>query len=139
MSHDVQKIKLMNNFLRTDPNLQKLPQLMKTKLKNLILKIFMKFPSFSRFRLKNQIFLNQSLNLFSRRYFSNILSNIDQRSIQFEFVINQFRKYKLNLRVKLSNFQTFHISLFELPNNISIVRNHSLQKSTNNQKDTHSR
>ena len=139
MSHDVQQIKLMNNFFRTDPNFQKLPQLMKTKLKNLILKTLMEFSRLSRFRLKNQIFLNQSLNLLPRRYFSNILSNIDQRPIQFEFVVNQLRKYKLNLRVKFPNFQTFHISLLELPHNISIVRNHRLQKSTDNQKDTHSR
>ena len=128
MSHDVQQIKLVDNFFRTDPSLQKLPQLMKTQLKVLILKSLMELPRLPRFRLQHQIFLNKRFNLFPSCYPRDILPNVDQRPIKLDLILQQLRENKLNLWIKLPNFQTLEVLLFELPHNIRIVRNHGLQK-----------
>lgn len=65
---------------------------MKAKFKIFALKCFMELSGFSRFALKDKIFFNKCLDLFFRSDFCDILSNIDKRPIEFEFVIHKLWK-----------------------------------------------
>ena len=124
MPHDIEKVKLVNNFFGADPNFQKLPQLMKVKLKPFILKALMKLPSFPGFGLKHKIFFDECFNLLLGGYLGDILPDIDQRAVAFQLILNEFCENELNLRIKFPNFQTFQIFLFKLSDHIRIIGNH---------------
>ena len=101
---------------------------METQFEVLALKVLVELPCLSWFRLQHKIFLDQSLNLPLSGNFRDVLSDINQGSIEFEFVIYQLRKNELHLRVKLSDLQTLQVLLFELSDDIRVKGNHRLQE-----------
>jgi hypothetical protein len=60
---------------------------METKLKIFKLKTFMKLPGLPRLGLHDQVLLDDGLDLFFRSDFGDIFPDINERSIEFEFVI----------------------------------------------------
>ena len=89
MPHDVEKIKLMNDFLGADPNFQKLPQLVKIKLKAFILKALMKLPCLPGLRLKHEVLLDEGLDLFLGGNPGDVLPNIEEGAVALELVLNE--------------------------------------------------
>jgi hypothetical protein len=101
---------------------------METEFEVFVLKALMKLPGFSRFGLKYQVFFHKSLDLFFCRNFGDILSDINQRPVEFEFVIDKFRKNELNFRIELPDLQTLKVFGLELSDHICVVGNHGLKK-----------
>lgn len=88
----------------------------------------MELASLSGFRLKDQILLDQGLNLLLGGYPGDVLSDIDERTVEFELVIKQFGQDELHLGIELADLQTFQVLLLELPNHIGIVGYHGFQE-----------
>jgi hypothetical protein len=88
----------------------------------------MELPGFPWLGLKYEVLLDESLYLFFCSYFSDILSNIDKRTVELEFIIKQFGKNKLNLRIEFLDLQALQIFLLVLSDNIGVKGNHGLQK-----------
>ena len=101
---------------------------MEVKLKAFILETLVKLSGFSWFGLKDKIFFNKCLDLFLRWNFGDILSDVDERAVALQLIFDQFGEDELDFRIKFPDFQTFQIFLFELPDNISIVGDHSFQE-----------
>ena len=66
--------------------------------------------------------------MFFCRNFGDILSDINQRPVEFEFVIDKFRKNELNFRIELPDLQTLKVFGLELSDHICVVGNHGLKK-----------
>lgn len=103
---------------------------MEAQFKIFGLKRLMKLSGLSGFRLQYKIFFDQGLNLFFCCNFSDILSDVNERFIELEFVIKQFWQNELHLRIELSYLQTLQVFLLELTHHVCIVGNHGLQKPT---------
>lgn len=101
---------------------------MKAQFEVFALETLMELPRLSRLGLQYKILLYKRLNLFFGGDFGDIIPDVDERSIELEFVIEEFGKNELNLRVELLDFQTVQILLLELPDDIGIVGYHSFQK-----------
>jgi hypothetical protein len=63
----------------------------------------MKLPSLSGFGLKNQVFLNNRLNLLESGNLGNLLSDRYQGSEKLKLIIQKLNKDELHLWIKLTN------------------------------------
>ena len=128
MPHDIQQIKFMNDFLRTQPKLKELPEFVEAKLIIFVLETFIVLFRLSRIRFQHQVFLDKGLDISLRSYSTDSLSNINQRPVELDFVIEKFIENVLNLRVKLMDMQSLSVLFLELPDHISVVGDHCLQE-----------
>lgn len=88
----------------------------------------MELASLSGFGLKDQILFDQGFNLLLGGDLGDVLSYIDEGTIELELVIEQFRQNELHLWIELADLQTFEVLLLELPDHIGIVGDHGLQE-----------
>ena len=128
MPHDIQQIKLMNNFLRTQPKLKELSEFVEAKLIIFVLEAFIVLFRLSWIGFQHQVFLDKGFDISLRSYSTNSLSNINQRSVELDFVIEKFIENILYLRIKLVDMQPLSVLFLELPDYISVVGDHCLQE-----------
>ena len=128
MPHDIQQIKFMDNFLRTQPKLKELSELVEAKLIILIPETFIVLFRLSRIGFQHQVFLDKGFDISLRSYSTDSLSNINQRPVELDLVIEKFIENVLNLRIKLVDMQPFSVLFLELPDHISVVGDHCLQE-----------